>query len=315
MKVLGKYTLYSLLALSFIGFVFQLYSSHIDTQRFSPKGSLIDIGGYKLHAQEFGEGNITIVLDAGMGDGLLAWSKVIPDISRVAKIFAYDRAGLGWSEKSPNSRTSLQVVEELYILLKKSNIKGPLILVGHSFGGLNMQLFAKKYPDDVVGLILVDSAHDNEKEKLSQTSFMHKAIFKTGMWAAPIGVPRLYLSLNNPEEQALKSTVKHQYTSLDESTNYAESLDILKKTKKDFGQLPLTVIARNSPSATLEKSKKKSLRNIEWAKLQEELAQRSSNGELIFSENRHHSIHRSQPEIVIKAIVKMIGIVNKPAKQ
>jgi len=313
MKVLGKYALYSLLALSFIGFFFQLYSSYNDTQRFSPNGNLIDIGGFKLHAQKFGEGNTTIVFDAGMGDGLLAWNKVIPDISMVAKVFAYDRAGLGWSEKSPNSRTSSQIVEELYLLLEKANVEGPLILVGHSFGGLNMQLFAKKYPDDVVGLILVDSANENEKDKLPQASLLRKVIFKTGMWAAPIGVPRLYLSLNNPEEHALKSTIKHQYTSLDESTNYTESLNFLKKTKKDFGQLPLTVIARNSPSAILEKNKKKSLRNIEWAKLQEELAQRSSNSELIFSENKQHSIHRSQPEVVIKAIKEMIELVGKTA--
>lgn len=314
MKTLGKYTLYLLLTLSVVGFVFQSYSSYVDMQRFPPEGSLVDIGGYRLHAQVFGKGNTTIILDAGMGDSLLAWSKVIPDISGVAKVFAYDRAGLGWSEKSPLPRSSLQVVEELYLLLEKSNIKGPFILVGHSFGGLNMQLFAKKYPDDVAGLVLVDSAHENEMDKIPKTNSLGKMIIKAGMWAAPIGIPRLYLSLNNPAEQAVKSTVKHQYTSIDESAMFADSMAILKETKRGFGKLPLTVIARNHPSAILEQKKNTSLRNLEWAKLQEDLVQRSLNSTLIFSESKQHSIHRSQPRIVIEAIKQMVKVVDNIAQ-
>jgi pimeloyl-ACP methyl ester carboxylesterase len=313
MKKLGKYTLYLLLTLSVIGLVYQSISSYADGRNFPPTGNLINIGGYKLHAQKFGEGTTTVVFDAGMGDSLLAWNKVMPDISKVAKVFAYDRAGLGWSEKSPLPRTSLQVVNELHLLLDKAKVKGPLILVGHSFGGLNMQLFAKKYPENVVGLILVDSAHENEMATMPKSSFVRKMIFKAGMWAAPIGVPRLFLSLSNPAEQAVKSTIKHQYTSLDESAMFTDSMTILKATNPSFDRLPLTVIARNFSSAMLEQNKKKSLRNIEWAKLQEELAHRSLNSTLIFSGNKQHSIHRSQPLIVIDAIKDMIKKVNNKA--
>ncbi len=301
-----KVIVYLIVALSSLGLIYQNYSSYVDKQNFKPEGNLVDIGGYKLHAQQSGAGKVTVVFDAGMGDSLLAWKHVVPEVSEVAEVFVYDRAGLGWSEKSPLPRTNVNIVKELKVLLEKSKVKAPFILVGHSFGGLNMQLFAKKYPQDVVGLVLVDSAHENSSDKMPETSFMRKILFKAGMWAAPFGVPRLYLSLNNPAEQAVKSTVKHQYTSLDESATFTMSMDILKETKRNFGGLPLTVIARNFPSALLEQKKKTSLRNIQWAKLQEELAQRSLNSSLIFSENKQHAIHRSQPDIVIDAIKKMI---------
>jgi len=301
-----KIMIYFIFVLGFIGLIYQNYSSYIDAQTFKPEGNLVDIGGYKLHVQQSGEGKITVVFDAGMGDSLLAWQQVLPEINQVAEVFVYDRAGLGWSEKSPLSRTSLHIVEELKLLLDKSHVTGPLILVGHSFGGLNMQLFAKKYPQDVVGLVLVDSSHENFADKMPETNFIRKMIFKAGMWAAPFGIPRLYLSLSDPAEQAVKSTVKHQFTSLDESSKFTESMNILKETEHNFGQLPLTVIARNVPSAQLEQKTKASLRNIQWAKLQEELAQRSLNSRLIFSEKKQHAIHRSQPEIVINAIKKMI---------
>jgi pimeloyl-ACP methyl ester carboxylesterase len=307
MKKLIIYTILVVSIFSLIGLTYQSYSSYIDEQNFPPTGNLVDIGGYKLHIKKLGKGDTTVVFDAGMGDSLLAWNHVIPDISKVAKVFAYDRAGLGWSEKSPLPRTSLHVVEELHVLLEKSNIKGPLILVGHSFGGLNMQLFAKKYPDNVVGLVLVDSAHENQLNKIPPTSLLRKTIFKAGIWAAPIGIPRLYLSLKNPAEQAVKSTTKHQYTSLDEAAMFARSMAIVKASQSNFNNLPLIVIAKNFPSALLKQTKSATLRNIAWANLQEELAQKSSNSTLIFSENKQHSIHRSQPKIVIDAIKQMIN--------
>jgi pimeloyl-ACP methyl ester carboxylesterase len=308
--IIGKFILYLLIALSVIGLIYQNYSSYVDDTKFSPKGQLVDIGGYKLYAHLSGRGNPTVIFDAGMGDSSLVWNKVIPEISKIAKVFVYDRAGLGWSEESPLPRTSSNIVEELYLLLKNTKTKGPYILVGQSFGGLNMQLFAKKYPDEVSGLILVDSAHDNNIQRIPETSSLRKIVFKMGMWAAPIGIPRLYMSMSNPEEQAAKSTVKHQYTSLDEAAMYIDNMTFLRNTERDFGELPLTVIARNFPSAVLEQKESTSLRNIEWAKLQEELAQRSINSSLIFSENRQHSIHRNQPHIVIDVIKDMVSEID-----
>lgn len=309
MKKLGTYSFFMLLVFSFIGLVYQSYSSHIDKGNYPPVGKLIDIGGYKLHAQELGEGDTTIIFDAGMGDSLLTWNRIVPEISKFAKVLTYDRAGLGWSDKSPLPRTSLNIVKELYTLLEVSKLNGPFILVGHSFGGLNMQLFAKKHPDIVAGLVLVDSVHESQVEKMPKSNTLRKVIFKVGMWAAPIGIPRLYLNLDNPEEQAVISTIKHQYTILAESSMFIESTRSLKETDQKIGNIPLIVIARNSSSAILEAEKNKSLRNIAWAKLQEDLAQRSMNSSLIFSESWQHTIHRNQPNIVIDAIKKMVEIV------
>lgn len=289
-----------------IGFAYQSYFSYKDRTNFPPPGHMIDMGGYALHAQIYGDGNVTVVLDAGMGDSSLVWEKVIPRIAGVATVVTYDRPGLGWSKSSPLPRTSENIVKELRQLLEKVGATPPYALVGHSFGGLNMQLFAKSYPDNVSGLVLVDSAHQNEIERLPATSSIRRALFRAGLLAAPIGVPRAYLSNKGSAEHALKSTTKHQYAYLSESGMFNESAAELNRLPISFGDLPMIIIARNHPSDSSE-LETSSRRTIEWAKLQEDLSNQSSDSALIFSEKPQHAIHRRQPELVIEAIKAMVA--------
>ena len=87
------------------------------------------------------------------------WSYVFPEISRDATAFAYNRPGYGQSESAATPRDGMHVVDELRALLRSKGLTPPYILVGHSLGGLYMQLFARRYPDEVAALILVDSSH------------------------------------------------------------------------------------------------------------------------------------------------------------
>jgi pimeloyl-ACP methyl ester carboxylesterase len=117
----------------------------------------IDVGGYKLNVRCEGEGAPTVVLDAGAGDTLETWDWVVPEVKRFARVCAYDRAGLGKSDRGPTPRTSARIVVELHALLRRAGILPPYVLVGHSFGGLNMRLYASTYPGEAVGLVLVDA--------------------------------------------------------------------------------------------------------------------------------------------------------------
>jgi pimeloyl-ACP methyl ester carboxylesterase len=130
--------------------------------RFPPPGRLIDVGGYRLHLNCAGSGSPTVVFDAALGGSSISWSLVQPAISKLSHTCSYDRAGFGWSDPGPLPRTAGRIADELRVLLERADIRPPFVLVGHSFGGLVMRIFATRYRRDVAGLVLVDPAHPED---------------------------------------------------------------------------------------------------------------------------------------------------------
>src|SRR5215216_1696212 len=130
-----------------------------------PVGRLVDVGGYRLHLACQGEGSPTVVMEAAIGETGLLWSPVQPTVAQRTRACVYDRAGYGWSDPSPRPRTAAVMVEELHRLLGAAGVPGPYVLVGHSFGGLLVRLYAARYPQEVAGLVLVDSAHEQQHRR------------------------------------------------------------------------------------------------------------------------------------------------------
>ena len=146
--------------LAFIGFLYQNIASAVDASRYPPPGKLIDVGGYRLHLYCTGtshSGSPTVILEAGGGGGSVGWSKIQPGVASFTRVCSYDRAGYGWSDNGPLPRTAGRIVTELHTLLTRAAVPGPYVLVGHSFGGLIVRLYAYRYPQQVAGLVLVDS--------------------------------------------------------------------------------------------------------------------------------------------------------------
>ncbi|MGH6635885.1 MAG: alpha/beta fold hydrolase, partial [Gammaproteobacteria bacterium] len=127
-----------------------------------PPGRMVHIGTHRLHIWCLGEGRPSIVLDSGVGGFSLEWTKIETDLAPEFRVCSYDRAGYGWSDPGPVPRTTARIVEELHTLLSRAAVPGPYVLVGHSFGGYNMLRFAKKYPQEAAGLVLVDSSHPKQ---------------------------------------------------------------------------------------------------------------------------------------------------------
>lgn len=123
-------------------------------------GRCVDVGGYQMYMRIFGQSSPHVVFDSGSGDDSTVWNAVAPQVAKFSQVIIYDRAGLGKSDAKPGDKplSSQDSVDALKLLLKKENIKPPYILVGHSRGGLNMQLFAQKYPREIAGMVLIDSA-------------------------------------------------------------------------------------------------------------------------------------------------------------
>jgi len=127
---------------------------------------MVDIGSTQLRLCCAGHGTPTVVLKAGLGEGLDAWANVQIQIAAFTRVCAYDRAGVGKSGTGSKPRTSGQMVSELRALLSAAQIDGPYVLMGHSLGGLNAQLFAIEHPDEVAGLVLVDPSFSDMMMRL-----------------------------------------------------------------------------------------------------------------------------------------------------
>ncbi|WP_333679718.1 alpha/beta hydrolase [Dyella sp.] len=122
-----------------------------------PPGRLYAVDGRRMHLYCTGEGSPIIVLEAGFGEDFTVWGKVQPALSSVTKVCSYDRAGFGWSETQPGIRDANHVADELHGLLKEAGITEPLVLVGHSFGGIYIRDYASRFPHAVAGLVFVDA--------------------------------------------------------------------------------------------------------------------------------------------------------------
>ncbi len=138
------------------GWYYQTLGARRDRKRFPPPGRLVDIGTHRLHLFESGRRGPTIVLEAGLMSTVLSWTELQRHLSPSFRVVSYDRAGLGWSDVGPMPRTSDRIVDELHALLRRAGVPPPYILVGHSFGGLTMPLFAVRYAQETAGVVLVD---------------------------------------------------------------------------------------------------------------------------------------------------------------
>jgi pimeloyl-ACP methyl ester carboxylesterase len=133
----------------------------------APSGGLVDIGGYELAYTCAGEGSPTIVTEAGYDSpGTTTWFALTDELAAISRVCSYDRAGTGTSDPRPDPEglTSADQANELHALLEEADIRGPYVLVAHSYGGFVSRLFADAYPEDTVGLVLVESSHEDEIE-------------------------------------------------------------------------------------------------------------------------------------------------------
>jgi pimeloyl-ACP methyl ester carboxylesterase len=295
-------------------------------ERYPPPGQMVDVGGYQLHTNCQGEGGPTVVIEAGGGDSSLSWNQVQQEVAKFTRVCTYDRAGLGWSERSPKSRTAPNVVEELHSLLTNAGIEGPYVLVGHSMGGPCVRLYAHEYRDEVVGMVLVDAAHEEQLLRFPE-AYRQATIENLQQMVSACRLPKLLNSIgllalspeNYPDEylpalpEATKEVLKgvilsdtryfemlaEEYASVEESMAQVRAAQI-----GSLGDIPLVVLTRGlstDPYPSLSDEEAQQGEAV-WDELQAELVALSSNGKQVIAEESGHHIHLDQPELVIDAI-------------
>ncbi len=192
-----------------------------DAGRFPPPGRLVPLtepGGSRLHLHTIGDSGPSVILDAGIGASSLSWSLVQESTARFARVYAYDRAGYGWSDpprRSNGPRIASRLAEELRALLRAADVPGPYILVGHSFGGYVARLYAERWPVEVAGLVMVDSpgaaewahpSHERRRQHLGGALFS-----RIGGHLARLGVVRFCLNRLGRGSKAVPVTVTRAF--------------------------------------------------------------------------------------------------------
>jgi pimeloyl-ACP methyl ester carboxylesterase len=185
------------------GLVYQALGTARDAVRFPPPGRLVAIEGNaspRLHLHSEGDSGPAVILEAGIGASSLSWSLVQPLVARFARVYAYDRAGYGWSDpprRADGPRIPSRLAEELRALLHAAQVPGPYILVGHSFGGYVARLYAERWPAEVAGLVMLDSPDISEwadPSPVQRRRHLGGALFsRIGARLARLGVVRFCL--------------------------------------------------------------------------------------------------------------------------
>lgn len=320
-----------MLALVGSGATYQHFSAKSDEKTYPPIGKMVDIGGYRLHMVDQGTGGPTVVIDSGVRCNCLDWSLVLPEIAKFTRVITYDRAGYAWSDESPLDRTSANIVEELRSMLRHAGVPGPYILVGHSFGGNNMQLYAMTYPDEVLGLILVDSVHADLLKFVALPSIEY---FHLSLCAAYLGVFRLLAHVPQVREIMNKQVEKYPvdvqkiYYTQNTTTKFVhavsaeavcaqESCNQLQRRGHSLGDIPLTVITAGNPLMVHDEvkgvytAKEVDAINKGWSDLQFDLAKKSSRAKHTIAENSGHMVPIDRPDVIVDAVRDMVNELNQ----
>lgn len=312
------------------GVVYQMAGAARDRRACPPPGTLVPVGAHRLHVRCDGAGAPTVILDAGIAASSLSWSRVQRQLAPLTRVCSYDRAGLAWSETSGSTRTMPAMVGELRALVDRVGGDPPFVLVGHSFGGMVVRAFARAYPREVAGIVLVDPLHPEEwcEPTPEQRYRLRGAVFlsRVGALLARLGVVRVSLALLSGGAPGAPRRFSRLFGSsaaalLQNIVGEVQKLpaDVLPSVqahwsmprafhgmRQHLSALPTACayVARGSdaladvPVIVLSAGR----RDPRWIDADAALARQSSKGRHIVSSESGHWVHLDDPDLVVDAI-------------
>jgi pimeloyl-ACP methyl ester carboxylesterase len=298
-----------------------------------PPGSFYTVNGTKIHLDCTGQGSPTIILEAGLGDDFLQWRKVQPALSQLTRVCSYDRAGYGWSGPPAGTRDSIAIADQLHALLQQTGIGGPIVLMGHSAGGLHIRQYATKYPAGIVGMVFIDASTPGQFDALPPQltapddlrwpkiqTFLGIPRWRgqcgqhewTGMGAVPSDSPETIEWLK--ADDCLVSVLT---TTEEEEAAFPLSGQEAGKTGP-FGDTPILIFSEDPDyipafwtqfyPASLHKQFAKT-----WNSLQDNLKSLSTRSRRIVARKSSHYVQIDRPELVIAEVGAMIRMLQGSA--
>jgi pimeloyl-ACP methyl ester carboxylesterase len=298
-------------------------------------GKLIDVGGYRLHIHCTGEGQPAVVFLYGGGAYSVDFSLVQPKVAKFTSACSYDRAGDAWSDIGPSPRTLRQNAYELHSLLSGAEIKGPYVLAGHSYGGILARIYARDYPEEVAGMVLVDSTHEstqlffNNKVKRIRLLSSGKAIPPVRRNAAPTPDKKsTEKATSTPAENKLDAPYNKLPPEAQSLRLWAQSLprhpdmdyfpeelqeiyESRKKTTYPLGDIPLIVLSGDIHSYPEGLDVSADELTKEKKDHQADLLNLSRNSKQIIAKKSGHEIHLDEPDLVVAAIREVVDAVKE----
>lgn len=312
-----------------------------------PPGGVVDLGGFRVHVDCAGSGSPPVIFLHGLGDYSFDWALVQPRVAKKTQACAYDRPGQAWSQPGPPPRGLQTSAHELHLLLQRSKIAGPYILVGHSWGGLIARMYAYEYPKEVAGMVLVDATHEDEylwiDGKIIRPRFMTEnewsTLIKPKKPASkapsndspkqasppPPSVVKLGPPFDKlpPDAQKLRIWAMSQPFSkarfeggdtLDFRADFIEMHKVTVQSDHPLHHIPLIVLSK---TPALDNDDDYKPNQLAWNQgLQARLATLSTNSDHIVADHSGHHIQLDEPDIVTASILRMIVSVqdHRPLK-
>jgi len=247
-----------------------------------PAAQLVDVGGYRLDVVRTGSGTPAVVLVGGLGNALDTWTQITPSVAQFSTVVAYSRGGLGRSEPGPSHHTAKDSVVELHALLSKLNLKPPYVLVGGSYGGILVRLYASLYRAEVAGLVFVDASHEQQVQRYGR------------------------LDPKYPEQFRASFEEKIRNDKGAEADEDRESLRIQTAGAvagmKPLPDIPIAVLTSTQVPTTAQYVNQTARGYEAWRAMHEEWFRQSSNGLHIVTARSGHHIQDDEPQLVIEAI-------------
>jgi pimeloyl-ACP methyl ester carboxylesterase len=306
---------------------------------YTKPAKLVDIGnGQRLNLYCLGSGSPAVIFDAGLGDSTIAWAMVQPAISKKTMTCSFDRAGLGFSDAARRPSTAINQTEDLHALLQAAHIKPPYILVGHSMAGMNVRVYADKYRDEVVGMVIVDGSHEDQTERslaidqgrlesnkkkrethlqdlLKCPDYAEEGLIEGTpafkLCVGDFGLPDSHYSAAiNAVVKKYAITPKWQAANVSEEENFSHaSADETRATRKDFGDMPIFVLTHSPHAKSKDETQDmQNQRTLLWEELHLEVAAMSTRGVNIIVPHSEHYIQYDHPQVVVDTVLEAVNI-------
>ena len=261
------------LALASLGATYANITLVHDQGTYAAPGKTYDTGDHRLHLDCRGHGGPTVVLFNGLGEISASWARVTGPVAETTRVCAYDRAGQGWSDDVEHPQDGLRAAQDLHTLLAAAGETGPYLLVGHSTGGTYALNYAAQYPQQVAGMVLLDSSSPEQITRVPDYARQY-AFMRRGLALMPtlnrVGLGRV-LAPASPLPEAAAEQVTAMTTTPRAARNGRDELSVILDV---FAQAQALTTLNDRPLAVVTASENDA---GGWPGAQDQLAELSTN--------------------------------------